>query len=72
MNVSKILAVSIFTFCMAMLPYKAHAQFFKKLEKALEKVDKVLESSSSETSQSSQSTEQKSYSNSSGEIHIST
>ena len=37
MNVSKILAVSIFTYCMAMLPYKAHAQFFKKLEKALEK-----------------------------------
>lgn len=72
MNVSKILAVSIFTYCMAMLPYKAHAQFFKKLEKALEKVDKVLESSSSETSQSSQSTEQKSSSNSSGEIHIAT
>lgn len=71
MNVSKIFAVLIFICCMAMLPYKAHAQFFKKLGKALEKVDKVLESSS-ETSQSSQSTEQKSSSNSSGEIHIAT
>lgn len=72
MNVSKILAVSIFTCCMAMLPYKTHAQFFKKLGKALEKVDKVLDSSSSENSQSSQSTEQKSSSNNSGEIHIAT
>lgn len=72
MNVTKIFAVFFFISCMVTIPCEVHAQFFKKLEKALEKVDKVLDSSSSETTQSSQSSEQKSSSNSSGEIHIAT
>lgn len=72
MNVSKIFATSLFVCCIVMVPCEVHAQFFKKLEKALEKVDKVLGSSSSESSKSSQSTEQESSSNNSGEIHIAT
>lgn len=72
MNVSKNFAALILICCIGMSPCKVHAQFFKKLGKALEKVDKVLDSSSSGNSQNSQSTEQKSSSNSSGGIHIAT